>query len=182
MFPESKLGMDSTKKKFLTGLTSLVIGLLLSGCSTLGIDTEEAKDAGPQAAVLEAPFDKVWRAAQLALAKYPIKVNNMDSGTLETDYIKFEKLWRPPYQKSEPPSGERQMISIRMIRGAYEDRNEAVKVIVTKVIELSPDFITQPKRKISDGIEERLILYRISRELAIERALLKASEKMSEKN
>ena len=169
--------MLSDKTGFKTRLSSLFFGLLLAGCSTLGIDTEEAKDAGPQTAVVEAPFDKVWRAAQLALAKYPIKVNNMDSGTLETDYIRFEKLWRPPYQKTEPPSGERQMLSIRMIRGAYEDRNEAVKVIVTKIIELAPDFTTVPKRKISDGIEERLILYRISRELAIEKALIKANDK-----
>ncbi|MDZ4661563.1 MAG: hypothetical protein SGJ18_08080 [Pseudomonadota bacterium] len=158
-------------------LFSLLFVLLFSGCTTLGIDSEEIKDAGPQTAVLEAPFDKVWRAAQLALAKYPIKVNNMDSAILETDYIKFEKLWRAPYQKTDPPSGERQLLSIRMIRGAYEDRNEAVKVIVTKIIELAPDFISQPKRKISDGIEERLILYRISRELAIEKALVKANEK-----
>lgn len=161
-------------------LISLFFGLFLSGCSLLGIELEETKDAGPQSAVFEAPFDKVWRSAQLALAKYPIKVNNMDSGTLETDYIRFEKIWRPPYQKTEPPSGERQMLSIRMIRGAYEDKNEAVKVVVTKIIELAPDFTTQPKRKISDGIEERLILYRISRELAIEKALVKANEKVSE--
>ncbi len=168
--------MDFSKKIQQLSLILLLLSSL-SGCSLLGIDHEENKDAGPQSTIFESPFDKVWRAAQLALARYPIRVNNMDSGTLETDFIKREKIWRPPYQKIDNPMGQRHMITIRMVKGAYEDKNEAIKVVVSKTIEIIPDFITNAKKIPSDGIEEKAILYRIARELSIEKALVKANEK-----
>lgn len=155
---------------------------ILNGCSLLGIDLSETKDAGPQTQVFDGEYDKVWRAAQLALARYPIKVNNMDAGLLETDFIKRDKIWYPPYIKKNAGSGERHTITIRMVKGISETSNEAVKVIVSKKIENLSDFFSSAQNQPSDGVEERMILYRIDRELKVERALLKASDKDQKTN
>ncbi len=151
--------------------------MVFSGCAVLGIEWEEAKDAGPQEQIFEFDYDKVWRAAQLALARYPIKINNMDSGHLETDYIKRDRIWYPPYARRKPANGERHQITVRMVRGVSETNKEAVKVIVSKRIDILPDFFSEPKPLKTDGMEEKTILYRIDRELKVERALIKANEK-----
>lgn len=152
-----------------------------SGCSFFGIESDESRDAGPQTHVYEGEYDKVWRAAQLALARYPIKVNNMDAGHLETDYIKREKIWIPPYLKKPPASGERHQITLRMVKGVSDNNKEAVKVTVTKTVEILSDFFSGARRSTSDGMEERTILYRIERELKVERALLRANDKDQKK-
>jgi hypothetical protein len=160
----------------------LLFFLSLSACSFFGVETDEPRDAGPQTQVFEGEYDKVWRAAQLALARYPIKINNMDAGHLETDFIKREKIWVPPYQKKQPASGERHQIVLRMVKGISDSNKDAVKVTVTKTVEVLSDFFSGARKQASDGMEERTILYRIDRELRVERALLKANDKDQKKN
>lgn len=155
---------------------------LISACSLFGVENEEPKDSGPQTQVFEGEYDKVWRAAQLALARYPIKINNMDAGHLETDYIKREKIWIPPYHKKPPAAGERHQIVLRMVKGISENNKDAVKVTVTKSVEILSDFFSGARKQPSDGMEERTILYRIDRELKVERALLKANDKDQKKS
>ncbi len=164
-----------------SNLILLLSLLLLNACSFFGVETDEPKDMGPQTTIFEGEYDKVWRAAQLALARYPIKINNMDAGHLETDYIKREKIWIPPYNRKPPAAGERHQITLRMVKGLSDNNKDAVKVTVTKAVEILNDFFSGARRLPSDGMEERTILYRIDRELKVERALLKANDRDQKK-
>ena len=56
---------------------------------------------------------------------------------------------------------------------------EAVKVTVAKDVELKTDFFSDPKRLESDGLEEKVILYRIEKEISVERALQRAQKKLN---
>lgn len=117
-------------------------------------------------------YDSVWRASQLAL-KYPIAINNMDNGVLETDFIKADDGFLAPASSHMPSSGIRYKITLVLVKGKV-DGKESVRVTVGKVIEKKRDFFSDPESLVSDGLEEMVIFYRIERELVIDEALKKA--------
>lgn len=119
------------------------------------------------------PYDSVWRAAQLAL-KYPIAINNMDHGVLETDTVKGDDGFVAPHQDRPPSSGVRYKILMTLARGRTEGR-DSVKVTIQKVMERKRDFFSEAESLQSDGLEEQALFYRIERELVIDEALKKAA-------
>lgn len=118
------------------------------------------------------PYDSVWRAAQLAL-KYPIAVNNMDNGILETDWVRGVDGFSPAHVGREPSPGVRYKIQLSLVKGKSE-RRESVRVTVVKKIEKQRDFFSEPEPLETDGLEEKVLFYRMERELVIEEALKKA--------
>ncbi len=117
-------------------------------------------------------YDSIWRAAQLAL-KYPIALNNMDQGILETDFIKADDGFFSPTNEIIPSSGIRYKITLTISKGKVEGK-ASVRVNIAKLIERKRDFFSDPEILPSDGIEEKVIFYRMERELIIDEALKKA--------
>jgi len=117
------------------------------------------------------PYDQVWRAAQLAV-KYPIAINNMDNGTLQTEEIKGPDGFISPQVEQKPSSGLKYQIVLSMTKGKTNGNN-SVRVIVRKDVEKQRDFFSEAEAIPSDGLEEKTILYRIERELLIDDALKK---------
>jgi len=143
-----------------------------AGC----IEKEIASDppvTEPQSRIFYASYDEVWRAVQLALRKYPIRMNNIESGQLETDYIKGDKLFTEPVEEKKK-FGMRYRILIHAVRGKFEDR-AATKIICTKVPEIQRDFFTGYQGIPSNGLEENIILYRVGRFLEMDHVLSKVS-------
>ena len=124
----------------------------------------------PENHVFYDEYDSVWRAIQLAVRKYPVRLNNIESGILETDYIKGDKIFVDPSEGGPPPSAARYKINIRAIKGKDEGKG-AVKVVITKVTEIQPDFFTGFKEIPTDGLEERTIMYRVGRFLDLDKKL-----------
>lgn len=123
--------------------------------------------------VFQYPYDSVWRASQLALS-YPIAVNNMDNGTLETDWIKAIDGFQAPTAQKEPSSGIRYKISLTLVKGRLDGR-ESVRITMNKRIEKQRDFFSEPEPIESDGLEEKILFYRIEREVTIDEGLKKAT-------
>lgn len=115
------------------------------------------------------PYEAVWRAAQLAL-KYPISVNNMDNGILETDWVRGVDGFVPAHQTRNPSPGVRYKIQLSLVKGRAAAR-ESVRVTIIKRIEKQRDFFSEPEPLESDGLEEKVLFYRMERELIIEEAL-----------
>lgn len=124
--------------------------------------------------VYYASYDNVWRAAQLAL-KYPIAMNNMDNGVLETEFIKADDGFQPPSEEKLPSSGLKYKISMLLVKGRVDGR-DSVRVTIKKIVEKRRDFFADPETLESDGLEEMVIFYRIERELTIDEALRKAAK------
>jgi hypothetical protein len=129
----------------------------------------------PETRVYYDSYDEVWRAVQLALKKYPVHLNNIESGILETDYIKGDKLFAEPVE-GRTKQGMRYKLTIRAVKGRIEDKS-AIKIICTKTSEVQRDFFTGFQPITTDGLEEKAILYRIGRYLEMERILSKVSTK-----
>lgn len=164
----------------------LVLGMVtlgFSGCALFEQKAGPKPVTGPQEKVFFASFDDVWRATQLALQSptaYPLRVNNMDTGVLETEPIKGAQAWSPPHVTDPPTGGVSYRLSVRVIKGNLSGR-QAFKVTVLKEASIQRDFFSEPEPIVSDGLEEKIILYRIDRELQIDRALKRANRKQNQK-
>jgi hypothetical protein len=168
---------------FLMRQAILWISSLTLACGFLGCGTNQAKPADRiiQKSVYQKifvfPYDSVWRAAQLSL-HYPIAVNNMDNGVLETDWIRGVDGFIAPEVTRDPSSGIRYKLTLALVKGKL-DNKESVRVTIVKRMERQRDFFSEPEEIQSDGLEEKVIFYRIERELLIDEAIKKANSKQA---
>ena len=146
---------------------SLFSVFLLSGCAT---KDPVANIMHPISKIFQADYQKIWSATMLALEDYPIEAENNEKGYLKTESIPVETIWKFPVERNDTLAAAKYTLHIKMIKGKSKSR-PAVKVTVLKKILLQKGFIENPKRIPSNGLEERSILYRIHREINIERAI-----------
>ena len=156
-----------------TFLWTSIFVFALAGCAT----TKPVNYSNhPPSQVYAASFDLVWRAIQLVMARYPLRLNNADAGLLETETIRTDGAWRPPFdQHAHLGAGYRYRLQIRVLKGKSQNR-PAIKVVILKRAHIVRSFFSAPQKLASDGFEERALLYRIAREIAIDRALAKAQK------
>ncbi|MCB0347280.1 MAG: hypothetical protein KDD37_00515 [Bdellovibrionales bacterium] len=159
-----------------------LVFLLLTSCALFEKEERVVIDGlekPPYQRLYNTEFEKVWRAVQISLSNYPIAVNNMDAGVLETDYIKSNQGWLAPEQHAVPPGGRKYKINVQVARGVTPDSSDqVVRVRVTKKVVVQRDFFSDLTDLESDGLEEHVILYRIQREVDIDRGLEKAYQRM----
>lgn len=165
---------QSLSKKVLIGL------VILTSCTLFGCSLFDKKPSAharmgqiTKQKVFFANYDQVWRAAH-AVLKYPITQENQDTGIIETEYIKGIDGWLPPNEQRPPSSGIRYKLTLSFARGKTEGR-ESVRVTIDKRMEILRDFFSEPESLQSDGLEEKIIFYRIERELIINETLKKAN-------
>lgn len=150
--------------------------LLLSISSCTTVETRSSKMKLSQVSTQKIflySYESVWRAAQLSI-KYPLSINNMDTGKLETEFIPARDGLVLP--QSEPPSSGVKFKIILTLSKGNQQGESGIRVTVSKQIEKRRDFFSEPEPLVSDQIEEKLILYRMERELLIEKAIKKYSE------
>ncbi len=150
----------------------------LSACALFEERRGPEASYGPRERVYSANFDEVWRAVNIVLQPYPLRISNMDQGILETDTIRGYRIFTPVYKSVNSNSSDTYRISIKVIKGSLESRS-ATKVNLIKDTQSQSDFFSDPKPVKSDGLEENAILYRIGREVQIERALVRVNQKQN---
>lgn len=163
--------LSNSKKLF---LVSLLASSTLLGCSLFDRKPsahQRMQQINKQKTYV-ASYDSVWRAAH-AVLKYPIAQENQDTGVIETEYIKAIDGWNPPDATKAPSSGVRYKLTLMIAKGKSGNR-ESVRVTVDKKMEILRDFFSPPETMSSDGLEEKIIFYRIEQELKINEALRRA--------
>lgn len=120
----------------------------------------------------KATFEEVWRASQQAMISYPLKVNNMEQGLIQTTALKNSVQFKSPIDTKVHAGGHRYDITVSIIK--LTEKSTQVKI--QKTMQNYRDFISQPEEKISDGMEEQVLLYRISREIEVDRAIVNQSK------
>ncbi|MCB0407932.1 MAG: hypothetical protein KDD34_06990 [Bdellovibrionales bacterium] len=151
---------------------------LQTGCALMAGSAPAPQTMDPVEQVYATNFDAIWLATQKAMAIYPMRVNNMDVKILETDTIKIDKYWNPPHVQ-ELKSGQEYRLVVRVIEGEL-DGKPAQKVSVSKIVNHQKDFFSNEQQIPSSGLEEKALLYRIERELTIERGLERAQKKANQ--
>ncbi len=160
-----------------------VVGFFLAallGCETFqGHDNrvQRSLENAFQQRVYYASYESVWRAAQVAL-KYPIALNNMDNGILETDWVRALDGYVSPATRKTASAGVRYRLQLTLVKGRTSNR-DSVKVTIRKIQQRTSDFFSEAEPIQSDSLEEKVILYRIERELIIFDALRRLNNKNS---
>lgn len=135
----------------------------LMGCAS----SEEKSDIHkPFSRILKSSFDQTWRAAQQAFLKYPLRVNNMDTGTLETQPLKGVNAYTPPHIEKKLASGYEYFITLKVVQ--MQKNPPLTRIVLEKENSKKTDFFSESKPIPSDGFEEKKLIYRIKRELYIE--------------
>ncbi len=162
--------MNSIRFFKLSAVAALV-ALTLAACAEMPITDPAIKD--PVSKVFIDSYEKVWRAVQLSLRKYPVRTNSMESGILETDFVKGDKLFSDP---NDPKNkmGLRYKITVRAVKGKIDGKS-AIRITVVKNAEGQPDFFSGYQPVNTNGLEEQTVMYRIGRFLEIDKIQLKAS-------
>lgn len=151
--------------------------LVFSSCSLFEKRAETADQAIEKASnqkVFFAPYDQVWKAAHTTL-KYTIATDNQDYGLIETDFVKAVDGWLPPYKNKPDLPGSRYKLIFTFAKGKTNGR-ESTRVTLEKKIEVFKSIISDTQTVSSDGQEEKIIFYRMEREIIIAQALKKAVE------
>lgn len=160
-------------------LTWFVTLLILTSCSsTPDPETFTRKVSGPEIADIPASYEAVWRATLQTMGKYPLKTYDEDTGVIETDYIRGQNIWMPPYKKEYGAGGFRYKINVKLIK-VKSQRGPNIRVVVLKLPEIQKDFFSSPTKVSSDGLEELSIVYRIEREIQIQKLLKRHQRKGS---
>ena len=145
----------------------------LAGCAT----TQPAVHRiGPVSKVFHADYQKVWRAVMLALEDYPIEEENNEKGYLKTELIQENTLWKAPFLVKNTEGKYRLIIQINKGQSHEEP---VVQVRIWKKIVIQKGFVSEPQRAPSSGLEEKAILYRIFREIKIEKGIARYYQKKS---
>ena len=140
---------------------------IVSGCATVKLKSEVIT---PVSKVFHADYQKTWSAIMLALEDYPIEVENNEKGFLKSESIPEDTIWKLPFIDESKLKSAKYTLYIKLLKGKIDSR-PVVKVRILKKIKVRKGFIDEPTRAPSNGLEEKAILYRIMREINIEKAI-----------
>jgi len=150
-----------------------IVWILLGSFVTLSCTTApEAVNPKIFERLYKANFEETWRAVQQSIIAYPLKVNNMDVGQIQTTPVRGVTQYKPPHLDKNNLGGNRYTLTINVLK----ESTNVTKVTISKDMVLHRDFISTPEAQSSDGFEESVLLYRVGREIDIERAIVKESK------
>jgi len=119
----------------------LIITWFTAGCSLLEPAPTTPASMAAVSQVFTGNYDEVWRAIQKALVSYPIQINNSDQGIIETDVIKGDQVWQPPFKKKAEKRNIRYALRVNAIKGRVQNKN-SVRVAISKNMSLEKDFFS----------------------------------------
>jgi len=126
--------------------------------------------AKPYVKAFRSKYDSVWKGALIALSKYPLEKNDKSSGEILTTTIENDQVFKP-YNRTLR-SNEHYKLIINLEKRKLKGQNIVI-VKIEKKPTLKGDFMNDDRELESDGIEESVLLYRISREVSIDKAVEK---------
>ena len=123
--------------------------------------------------LFEGTYDDVWLASLKALNDYPLKLSNKDAGRISSEVINgpYNELLFTHPEPIQLPDRFRFSLKFNFGRLESNDHKSMIRIRVVKELEQFQDFYSGWTNYQSDGLEERLVLYRIEHILAMERSL-----------
>jgi len=155
-------------------LAFFVVGLLAGGCAS----KPSAAGKPYHTRLFQGNYDSVWLAALKSMNDYPLKISNKDTGRIHSETVNgpYNDLLFAYPEKIELPERFRYSLSLNFAKLVAEGNEPITRVRVIKKLERFHDFYTGWLPYPSDGLEERLVLYRIEHILRMEK-LLSATQK-----
>jgi hypothetical protein len=108
-----------------------------------------------------------------ALNDYPLKVSNKDAGKIQSEVVNgpYNDLLFTYPEAIELPERFRYSLKFNFAKLVADNRTPLIRIRIIKELEQFQDFYTGWIPYQSDGLEERLLLYRIEHILKMEKTL-----------
>ena len=118
-------------------------------------------------------YDDVWLAALKAMNEYPLKLSNKDTGRIQSEIVNgpYNDLVFTYPDAIELPERFRYSVELSFAKLVSETNQPLVRVRAKKALEKFHDFYTGWLSYPSDGLEEKILLYRVEHILRMERRL-----------
>lgn len=127
--------------------------------------------------VFVSSFTQTWQAVLQVMKTYDLAVQNQEAGVIKTRWIDntLALNFADAFGSSEMVKAARFKLIVNVVKG-FKGGREVAKVSVFKRQLVEKDFLQGWKVLPTDSIQEKTILYRIERELVIDRKLKKLEE------
>ena len=120
--------------------------------------------------------EELWLALEKAFKPYPLEEKNEDEGRIQTQVLQSNEIWTPPHVKNLKES------KYRIKAWFYRDSRGDLNLNITKHIQQQKDFFQSSKSVPSDLLEEKMLMYRVKRELQILKMIKLHAKRSSSKN
>lgn len=160
----------------------LLIGLLtLSSCASYEKFRQVTEELEIPSKVYRADFNQTWQAVIQVMRKFDIAQQNQEAGFIKTRFMDntLEKNFTDSFGTSDAVKAAKFKLIVNVVKG-YRSSREVTKVTIYKRQLVEQDFLQGWKEIPTDGIQEKTLLYRIERLIAIDnklREIDKAREK-----
>ena len=130
--------------------------------------------------IFRADFHQTWQAAIEVMKKYDLSLQNIETGVIKTRWIDNtnELNFVESFNSSEAVKAARFKLIVNVVKG-FRSGREVSKVTVYRRQLVEEDFLQGWKEIPSDGIHEKVLLYRVERLVKIDNELKKL-EKIKE--
>ena len=146
-----------------------------TSCSTIKLAYDVT---GPVSKLFYASYDQVWKSVMLAMEPYSLEEEDKEKGYLRTEVIQGSTLWKLPFEDKQKNTNQSYIIYIHLVKG-MTGFQPGVQVRILKKIFTQKGFINDPERVPSNGLEEKIILYRVMREIHIDEFIMKRHQEES---
>lgn len=167
-------------KRFYQGMAiKSLLGLtLLVSCSSYEQFQYMSEEFEVPSQVFNADFNQTWQAVINIMKRYDLETYDQEAGVIKTRWIDntLEVNFSDSFGSSDSVKGARFRLVVNVVKGFRGDR-EVAKVTIFKRQMIEQDFLQGWKVIPTDGIQEKTILYRIERGLAIDNRLKKIEDR-----
>ena len=151
--------MKKTSTKLTAFSVFILFGALITGPSAF---------AKSYAKAFQVSYDKVWKSTLIAVTKYPLEKNDKASGEISTSSLESGEVFQN-YQQA-PKINEFYTLHISLEKRMLKGKGVTLVTIEKKPL-IKGDFMRKDRSLESDGVEESVLLYRIKREISIDRVI-----------
>ncbi len=155
----------------------IFLGLALPACSSYEQFRYVTEEFEIPARIFSFDYNQTWLATLEVAKKYDLEFKNQEAGVIKTRWIDntSEVNFNEKFNSSEGVKAAKFKVIINVVKG-YRNGREVAKVTVYRRQMIEQDFLQGWKVIPSDGVIEKTILYRISRQIKIRNNIRKLEE------
>jgi hypothetical protein len=122
--------------------------------------------------IYKSDFNQTWKAVMEIMNRFDLSLNNLESGVIKTRWMDNtnEVNFVDAFSKGDMVKAAKYKLIINVEKG-FRSGGEVAKVTVYKRQLVEQEFLQGWKEIPSDGIQEKVILYRVGRLVSIDKKL-----------
>ncbi len=157
---------------FIKSLLFCCLPFIFNSCASYEKFKRITEESEFPAEVFNFDYNQSWQATLEAMKRFDLAVQNQETGTIKTRWMDNTKElnFANSFSNTTDVKAARFRLQVNVVKGFKGDR-EVTKVTFFKRQLIEQDFLQGWKEEPSDGITERVLLYRIGRILERERKL-----------